>query len=155
MMSPMSAVGDTDAMAAVIAPGIAAPEMGTDEPEAMMPQEEPEEKASYILSIRNGDSTLNITTDDPNEITHIMKLAGVKGNVEVKKAEPKGEEEKVDEWANTPDATRAKEPQAFGDIRDWGRKGTGASKDYPGTKASGDNPLSEESLIGEYKTFKF
>ena len=154
-MSPMSAVGDTDAMAAMIAPGIAAPGMGAEEPEAMMPQEEPAKKASYTLSIRNGDSTLNVTTDNPNEITHIMKLAGIKSSVEVKKDQPKGEEEQVDEWANTPDATRAKEPRAYGDIRDWGRKGTGASKPaYKGTKASGDNPLSEQAIINDYKTFK-
>ena len=121
--------------------------------------EEQEEKASYTLSIRNGDSTLNMTTDSPDEIIHVMKLAGVKGEATVKKSapeqKPEGEEEQVDEWANTPDATRSTEPQQFGDIRDWGRQGTGKGKQsYPGTKASGDNPLSEASIIADYEAFK-
>jgi hypothetical protein len=159
MMSPMSDVGDTDAMAAVIAPGIAADQMGM-EPEApaMAPEAPAEEPASYTLSIRNGDSTLNMTTDSPDEIIHVMKLAGVKGEATVKKAPAEGQDKVDEEWENTPDATRERDPRSHGDIRDWGQVGTGKDKGYAGTKASGDNPLSdlsEDAILGEYKSFKF
>lgn len=162
-MSPMSSVGDTSPMAAVIAPGIAADQMGAEPEAAMEPEmapEVPEEKASYSLSIRNGDSTLTMTTDAPDEIIHVMKLAGVKGEAKVEKADPKqeqpaGQEEVEEEFENTPAVTGEKEPRSFGDIRDWGRKGTGkGNPNYPGTKASGDNPLSEEAILEDYKAFK-
>jgi hypothetical protein len=98
-----------------------------------------------------------MTTDMPDEIIHIMKLAGVNKGAEVTKTEaPEGEQE-VEEsgYENTPDNTKARDPQAFGDIRDWGKKGTGAGKpNYPGTKASGDNPMSEQAMMEDYKHFK-
>lgn len=118
-----------------------------------------EEKPQFTLTIRNGESNLSMTTDVPDEIMHVMKLAGIQGKAEVKKAEPaagEGKEKEVEEaWGNTPAATNEKEPKAYGDIRDWGRKGTGAGKpNYPGTKASGDNPMSESVMLEEYKRFK-
>jgi hypothetical protein len=132
---------------------------------AMAPQAEPEmtaepaeEKPSFTLTIRNGDSNLSMTTDVPDEIMHVMKLAGLKGKAEVKPTAPEqqGEEKAVEEaWGNTPEQTGEKEPAAYGDIRDWARKGTGAGKpNYPGTKASGDNPMNEQKMFEEYKLFK-
>lgn len=128
---------------------------------AMAPQAAPvmaqqEEKPMFTLTVRNGENNLSMTTDAPEEIIHVMKLAGVQGKTEVKKAESPGQEQEVEEaWANTPDNTSEREPKAYGDIRDWARKGTGASKpNYPGTKASGDNPLAEQKMFEEYKLFK-
>lgn len=152
-MSPMSAVSDMALPIQVIGNPEAAPEMPhTEEPavEDIAPK--------YTLSIRNGDSHLDITTDTPDEIIHIMKLAGVKGDV---MSAPKADDTSVpkeveEEFENTPSATREKNPTAYGDIRDWGLKGSGSSagKDYPGTKASGDNPLSEATMLKDYKAFK-
>jgi len=128
---------------------------------------EPEEAAArYTLSIQNGDSNLNMTTDVPDEIIHIMKLAGVQGKAEVKPAEqeqageeqPEAEEKEVDEaWGNTPAATKEKEPKAYGDIRDWALKGTGQGKPGYGDRRApgqGDNPMSESYMMEEYKLFK-
>jgi hypothetical protein len=125
---------------------------------------EPEEDAArYTLSIQNGDSNLNMTTDVPDEIIHIMKLAGVQGKAEVKPAEPKqdseeGQEQQTDEaWGNTPSATKEKEPKAYGDIRDWALKGTGQGKPGYGDRRApgqGDNPMSESYMMEEYKLFK-
>lgn len=117
-----------------------------------------EEKPMFTLTVRNGENNLSMTTDAPEEIIHVMKLAGVQGKAEVKKADApeQGQAKEVEEaWANTPDQTGEKEPKAYGDIRDWARKGTGAGKPaYPGTKASGDNPLAEHKMFEEYKLFK-
>lgn len=131
--------------------------------EEMSPEVE-EEKPSYTLSIQNGDSNLNMTTDIPDEIIHIMKLAGVQGKAEVKKAAPSpegeeaGEEKEVDEaWGNTPAATNEKEPKAYGDIRDWALKGTGKGKPGYGDRRApgqGDNPMNESTMFAEYKKFK-
>jgi hypothetical protein len=131
--------------------------------EEMSPEVE-EEKPSYTLSIQNGDSNLNMTTDIPDEIIHIMKLAGVQGKAEVKKSAPSpegeeaGEEKEVDEaWGNTPAATNEKEPKAYGDIRDWALKGTGKGKPGYGDRRApgqGDNPMNESTMFAEYKKFK-
>ena len=150
-MSPLtnpSAGYDMTPMAAM------APQAG---PEMAQP-EMPEERPQFTLTIRNGDSNLSMTTDTPDEIIHVMKLAGIPGKAEVKKtdAPEQGQAKEVEEaWANTPDQTGEKEPKAYGDIRDWARKGTGAGKpNYPGTKASGDNPMTETAMFEEYKRFK-
>jgi len=123
---------------------------------AMAQPEMQEEKPMFTLTVRNGENNLSMTTDAPEEIIHVMKLAGVQGKTEVKKAEAPGQEKEVEEaWANTPDQTGEKEPKAYGDIRDWGFKGTGKGKPgYPGTQASGDNPMSEQKMFEEYKLFK-
>jgi hypothetical protein len=158
-MSPMTMTGQEQphmGIPAEVMAQMAAPEQG---PEMAQPEmAEPEEpKAKYTLNISNGDNNLSMTTDMPDEIIHIMKLAGVNKGAEVtKKSAPEGEQE-VEEsgYENTPDNTRARDPQAFGDIRDWGQKGTGAGKpNYPGTKASGDNPMSEQRMFEDYKNFK-
>ena len=116
------------------------------------------EAPKYTLNITNGDNNLSMTTDMPDEIIHIMKLAGVNKGAEVTKKEmPAGGEQEVEEsgYENTPDNTRARDPQAHGDIRDWGQKGTGAGNpNYPGTGASGDNPMNEQHMFQDYKNFK-
>jgi hypothetical protein len=121
-------------------------------------------KAKYTLSIQNGENNLQMTTDMPDEIIHIMKLAGVNKGAEVTKTEaPEQEQTKApkqeveEEWGNTPAQTNEREPKAYGDIRDWGMKGTGAGK--PGSamnkpSGSGDNPLGEQAMMEAYKKFK-
>ena len=116
------------------------------------------EAPKYTLNITNGDNNLSMTTDMPDEIIHIMKLAGVNKGAEVTKKEmPADGEQEVEEsgYENTPDNTKARDPQAHGDIRDWGQKGTGAGNpNYPGTGASGDNPMNEQRMFDDYKNFK-
>jgi hypothetical protein len=124
-------------------------------------------KAKYTLSIQNGENNLQMTTDMPDEIIHIMKLAGVNKGAEVTKTEapeaPEQEQTKApkqeveEEWGNTPAQTKERDPKAYGDIRDWGMKGTGAGK--PGSamnkpSGSGDNPLGEQAMMEAYKKFK-
>lgn len=123
------------------------------------PAEPVEATPIFTLTVRNGENNLSMTTDVPEEIMHVMKLAGVQGKAEIKKAEPEqGEQKEVEEaWGNTPAATKEKEPRAYGDIRDWALKGTG--KGQPGSAmnkpaGSGDNPLSESSMLKEYRKFK-
>jgi hypothetical protein len=157
-MSPMSAVGNT----AGIPIEIQGAEMGgmdTDQDGDIdvMGSAAPEAKATYTLSIQNGENNLQMTTDMPDEIIHIMKLAGVNKGAEVTKTpSPEvGGEEVEEDYGNTPANTKEREPRSFGDIRDWGKKGTGEGKPgYPGTKASGDNPMSEATMMEDYKKFK-
>ena len=155
-MSPMSAVSNMASPIQVIGNPEAEIEPGGPHMEVPMAAEEP--KATYTLNIQNGDNNLSMTTDMPDEIIHIMKLAGVNKGAEVSKKEtPADGEQEVEEsgYENTPDNTRARDPQAFGDIRDWGQKGTGTGKpNYPGTKASGDNPMNEQRMFQDYKNFK-
>lgn len=128
------------------------------QPEMAMEPEQ-EEKAMFTLTISNGENNLTMRTDVPDEIIHVMKLAGVGAKAEVKKAEPEqGQEKAVDEaWANTPDATNERDPKPYGDIRDWGFKGTGKGKPGFGDRRApgqGDNPLAEAAIFNEYKSFK-
>jgi hypothetical protein len=114
-----------------------------------LPQQEPTDR--YTLNIQRGDKNLNVTTDSPEELMMIMKLAGVNGVATV------GQEVATEEFANTPDATKEREPRAYGDIRDWGFKGTGRGQ--PGSALNkpagqGDNPLSEQAMLEEYRRFK-
>ncbi len=167
-MSPLTSMADANGMPAgtidVQQPTSPAINVATDYDDATdsYPGEEngpAEEKPKFTLSIQNGDSNLSMTTDVPDEIIHVMKLAGVQGKVEVKKAEPKqdGEKEVEEAWGNTPAATNEKEPRAYGDIRDWGMKGTGKGKPGYGDRRApgqGDNPMSESAMIAEYKQFK-
>lgn len=131
------------------------------EPEQAPAEVEAEESPRYTLSIQNGDSNLNMTTDVPDEIIHIMKLAGVEGKAEVKAAPTqdgeKAEKEVEEAWGNTPAATNEKEPKAYGDIRDWALKGTGKGQEGSASRkpfGSGDNPMSESAMFEEYKKFK-
>lgn len=155
VMSPMSSVSDMASPIQVIGNPEAEAEPQGPHMEVPMSVEDP--KATYTLNIQNGDNNLSMTTDMPDEIIHIMKLAGVNKGAEVTKtAAPEGEQE-VEEsgYENTPDNTRARDPQAHGDIRDWGQKGTGAGNpNYPGTGASGDNPMNEQRMFDDYKNFK-
>ena len=156
-MSPMSSVSDMATPVQVIQSPDA--EMAAGEEQLALAQEPQQEPARYTLTISNGDSNLSMTTDVPDEIIHIMKLAGVNKGAEVTKApaDQGGEKEVEEAWGNTPTATKEKEPHAYGDIRDWAMKGTGAGK--AGSAAnkpygSGDNPLSEDAIISDYQIFK-
>lgn len=156
-MSPMSSVSDMATPVQVIQSPSAEMPGGVEQPE--MSQEPEQEPARFTLTISNGDSNLSMTTDVPDEIIHIMKLAGVNKGAEVTKSPaPEGDEKEVEEaWGNTPTATREQQPRGYGDIRDWGMKGTGGGK--AGSAAnkpygSGDNPLSEDAVLQDYKLFK-
>jgi len=159
-MSPMTVTGQEQPHmgipAEVMAQMAATPEV---EPEmnqtAMAAPEAP--KATYTLSIQNGENNLQMTTDMPDEIIHIMKLAGVNKGAEVSKKEmPAGGEQEVEEsgYENTPDTTKARDPQAHGDIRDWGRKGTANASTHYTPAKSGDNPMNEQRMFDDYKNFK-
>ena len=169
-MSPLTAMADANGMPAgtIDVQQPTSPEVNPaggydDATDAYPGQEngpaEVEEKPRYTLTIQNGDSNLSMTTDMADEIIHIMKLAGVNKGAEVTKkeipADGKEDEKEVDEaWGNTPAATNEKEPKAYGDIRDWGMKGTANAKTHQVPAKSGDNPMSESAMLKEYKLFK-
>lgn len=124
-------------------------------PGAMAAQEQ-QSPDRYTLNIQRGDKSLNVTTDSPEELMAIMKLAGVSGQPTVAQR-PAEEAEMHEEWENTPTHTNERNPRAYGDIRDWGFKGTGKGK--PGSALNrpagqGDNPLGEVAMMEEYKQFK-
>jgi hypothetical protein len=137
---------------------MSAPEQGPEQAQPEIAMAEPEApKATYTLNISNGDNNLSMTTDVPDEIIHIMKLAGVNKGAEVTKKEmPADGEQEVEEsgYENTPDNTRARDPQAHGDIRDWGQKGTANAKTHYTPAKSGDNPMNEQRMFDDYKNFK-
>lgn len=167
-MSPLTSMADANGMpaGAINVQQPTSPEVNMDYDDATdsysgQENAPAEEKPQFTLTIRNGDSNLSMTTDTPDEIIHVMKLAGIQGKAEVKKAEPaadQGKEKEVEEaWGNTPTATNEKEPKAYGDIRDWGLKGTGKGKPGYGDRKApgqGDNPMSEGFMFEEYKRFK-
>lgn len=158
-MSPMSAVPNGEPHMGIPAEVMAQMSEPEQEPEmaqaAMSMPEAP--KATYTLSISNGDNNLQMTTDMPDEIIHIMKLAGVNKSAEVTKKEmPADGEQEVEEsgYENTPDNTRSRDPQAHGDIRDWGQKGTANASTHYTPAKSGDNPMNEQRMFQDYKNFK-
>jgi hypothetical protein len=114
----------------------------------------PEAKDRYTLSITKADgTTLNATTDVPDELAALMKAVGMGGSAAVAPAH-QGAEEVEEEFGNTPNATKERDPRLHGQTKDWGLPGTGAGKpNYPGTRASGDNPMAE-SMFKEYLNFK-
>ena len=114
----------------------------------------PEAKDRYTLSITKADgTTLNATTDVPDELAALMKAVGMGGKAAVAPAQH-GAEEVEEEFGNTPAATNERNPRLHGQTKDWGLPGTGAGKpEYPGTRASGDNPMAE-SMFKEYLNFK-
>ena len=156
-MSPMSVTGTEEPGMGVPAQVMSMDTMGANATGNDSP------KAKYTLSIQNGENNLSMTTDMPDEIIHIMKLAGVNKDAEVTKTAAPEEQSKApkqeveEEWGNTPAQTNEREPKAYGDIRDWGMKGTGAGK--PGSamnkpSGQGDNPLGEQAMMEAYKKFK-
>jgi hypothetical protein len=162
-MSPMTMTGQEQphmGIPAEIMANIAGQEQGPEMAQPEIAMAEPEApKATYTLSIQNGENNLQMTTDVPDEIIHIMKLAGVNKGAEVtKKAAPEaGEgEQEVEEsgYENTPDNTKARDPQAHGDIRDWGQKGTAKASTHYTPAKSGDNPMNEQRMFDDYKNFK-
>lgn len=161
-MSPMTVTGQEQPHMGIPAEVMAqmAAQPGEEGPEANIeiPTAEEAPKATYTLNIVNGDNNLSMTTDVPDEIIHIMKLAGVNKGAEVSKKEAPaaGEEQEVEEsgYENTPDNTNARDPQAHGDIRDWGRKGTANASTHYTPAKSGDNPMNEQRMFDDYKNFK-
>ena len=159
-MSPMSVTGTEE-------PSMGVPAQVMSMDTEVSPSTDTNPKAKYTLSIQNGDNNLSMTTDMPDEIIHIMKLAGVNKGAEVTKTEaPESDEEEQnegpkkeveEEWGNTPAQTNAREPKAFGDIRDWGQKGTGKGQADSASRkpfGQGDNPLGEQAMMEAYKKFK-
>ena len=127
-------------------------------PLSMMGAEQaPEQKDRYTLTITKGDgSSLNATTDVPEELMQIMKLAGINVGGEVTQApvaEPDGDEAVEEEFGNTPAATQEREPRVHGDTKDWGLPGTARAQTQPTPAKQGDNPMAE-SMFDEYKNFK-
>jgi hypothetical protein len=172
-MSPMTVVGGEPQMGVNPAMPAEVPTIGA-QPEAepemaaqAMAQAEPEQKASYTLTISNGESSLNMTTDAPDEIIHVMKLAGVKGEAKVEKQAPgqddqgadqQGEEQKTEEsFGNTPAQTNEPNPRIQGDINNWSQKGTGQAPNGSAMNkpaGQGDNPMRESlSMLEEYRKF--
>ena len=160
-MSPMSSVPNGEShmgIPAEIMARMSSPEMSEPEgPHMEVPMAAEAPKATYTLSIQNGENNLQMTTDVPDEIIHIMKLAGVNKGAEVTKKEmPADGEQEVEEsgYENTPDNTKARDPQAHGDIRDWGQKGTANAGTHYTPAQSGDNPMNEQRMFQDYKNFK-
>lgn len=159
-MSPMTMTGQEQphmGIPAEVMAQMAAPEMSEPEgPHMEVPMAAEEPKATYTLNIQNGENNLSMTTDMPDEIIHIMKLAGVNKGAEVSKKEMPADGEEVEEsgYENTPDNTRARDPQAHGDIRDWGQKGTAKASTHYTPAQSGDNPMNEQRMFQDYKNFK-
>ena len=145
-MSPMTAVTDMGVPAEVEMPGaeVAAPEV----------EQQVEERPMFTLSVRNGDNNLSMTTDSPDEIIHVMKLAGINKTAEVTKTPADQEEVEESGYANTPNNTRERDPKGYGDIRDWGMKGTANAKTHSIPAKAGDNPMSEQAMMEDYKNFK-
>lgn len=123
-------------------------------PLSMMGTEQaPEQQDRYTLTITKGDgSSLNATTDVPEELMQIMKLAGINVGGGVTQA-PAGEDAVEEEFGNTPAATQEREPRLHGDTKDWGLPGTARAKTQYTPAQQGDNPMAE-SMISEYKNFK-
>jgi hypothetical protein len=117
---------------------------------------ESEQRPMFTLNVRNGDNNLSMTTDSPDEIIHVMKLAGVNKTAEVTKTPADDQDKEVDEsgYANTPSNTRERDPKGYGDIRDWGMKGTATAKTHSIPAKQGDNPLGEHAMMEDYKKFK-
>ena len=160
-LSPMTVVGGEPQMGVNPAMPAEVPTIGAQpEAEPEVAQAQPEvPKATYTLSIQNGENNLQMTTDVPDEIIHIMKLAGVNKGAQVTQKPSDGEEQKTDEaFGNTPAQTNEPNPRLQGDIYDWGQKGTGRAPDGSGTNkpaGQGDNPLREAlDMILEYRKYK-
>jgi hypothetical protein len=117
---------------------------------------ESEQRPMFTLNVRNGDNNLSMTTDSPDEIIHVMKLAGVNKTAEVTKTPADDQDKEVDEsgYANTPNNTRERDPKSYGNIQDWGMKGTATAKTHSIPAKQGDNPLGEQAMMEDYKKFK-
>lgn len=144
-MSPITAVTNMGVPAQIEMPHA---EMEV-EPEA-------EERPMFTLNVRNGDNNLSMTTDSPDEIIHVMKLAGVNKTAEITKTPADDQDKEVDEsgYANTPNNTRERDPKSYGNIQDWGMKGTATAKTHSIPAKQGDNPLGEQAMMEDYKKFK-
>lgn len=118
-----------------------------------------ETKDRYTLTITKADgSTLNATTDMPQDIAQLIKLAGIPGTTSVSNTpapteKPEGEVEEA--YGNTPAQTQEREPRSFGDTKNWGLPGTANAPVRYTPPQQGDNPMKEEvGMFEEYKVFK-
>ena len=118
-----------------------------------------ETKDRYTLTITKADgSTLNATTDMPQDIANLIKLAGIPGTTSVSNTpapteKPEGEVEEA--YGNTPAQTKEREPRSFGDTKNWGLPGTANAPVRYTPPQQGDNPMKEEvGMFEEYKVFK-
>lgn len=118
-----------------------------------------ESKDRYTLTITKADgSTLNATTDMPQDIAQLIKLAGIPGTTSVSNTpapteKPEGEVEEA--YGNTPAQTQEREPRSFGDTKNWGLPGTANAPVRYTPPQQGDNPMKEEvGMFEEYKVFK-
>ena len=165
-MSPMTVVGGEPQMGINPAMPAEVPTIGAQpeaEPAVQIQPEMAEPKASYTLTISNGDSSLNMTTDSPDEIIHVMKLAGIKGDAKVEKQpagadDQNGSEQKTEEsFGNTPAQTNEPNPRLMGDINNWSQKGTGRAPEGSALNkpaGQGDNPMRESlNMLEEYRKF--
>lgn len=107
----------------------------------------------YTLTIQRGDKNLNVTTDNPQELLQLMKLAGVMQGGDQVQQEPAQEQMATEEFGNTPAATNEREPRSHGDFRDWGLPGTAKAKVRYTPASQGDNPM-ESQMFEDYKKFK-
>jgi hypothetical protein len=118
----------------------------------------PEEtKDRYTLTITKADgSTLNATTDMPQDIAQLIKLAGIPGTTSVSNTPVPTEEPEVEEaFGNTPAQTQEREPRLHGDTKSWGLPGTARAQVRYTPPQQGDNPMKEEvGMFEEYKVFK-
>lgn len=120
---------------------------------SMSGMEQPSSPDRYTLTIQRGDKNLNVTTDNPQELLQLMKLAGVMQSGEQVQQEPAQEQMATEEFGNTPAATNEREPRSHGDFRDWGLPGTAKAKVRYTPANQGDNPM-ESQMFEDYKKFK-
>jgi hypothetical protein len=115
-----------------------------------------ESKDRYTLTITKADgSTLNATTDMPQDIANLIKLAGIPGTTSVSNAPAQPEADVEEAFGNTPAQTQEREPRSFGDTKNWGLPGTARADVRYTPPQQGDNPMKEEvGMFEEYKVFK-
>lgn len=115
-----------------------------------------ESKDRYTLTITKADgSTLNATTDMPQDIANLIKLAGIPGTTSVANAPAQPEADVEEAFGNTPAQTQEREPRSFGDTKNWGLPGTARADVRYTPPQQGDNPMKEEvGMFEEYKVFK-
>jgi hypothetical protein len=141
----------------------------------------------YQLTIQTPTKVLTMQTTDPDDVLEIMKLSGQKvmshdviaisapeeiesefhddeyedsettDSIQDEDFYDLGEEEVEEDFENTPNGTRERQPRVHGDITDFGARGTGhGQKGSANNKpyGSGDNPLTFESLRESFSKFK-
>ena len=118
----------------------------------------------FQLTIQTPTKVITMQTTDPEDVLKIMQLSGqqvvsheVVAIDEPHQVEAEGdcEMEVEEEFENTPANTKERSPRVHGDITDFGAPGQGKSKHgYRGTAASGDKPLTYQSISESYAKCK-